>query len=140
MKELILEKYFNEKLSQVEIAKELNIYKSTVSRIVSKDIRYQKEKAVRKNENRIKNKEFTINYINEKRKQKSKDEDYDILKYLHEQASIELSGSKNPIGNRAFRNWNSSIYKYNDKRKSYILRRGINVGADVPRTIKWSTF
>ena len=137
MKKLILEKYYNEKLSQVEIAKELNISKSTVSRIVSKDIRYQKEKADRKNKNRIKNKEFTINYINAKRKQRSIDTDYAILKHLHEQASMELSGGKNSIGNRAFRNWNSSIYKYNDKRKSYILKKGIIVGTDVPRIINW---
>ena len=70
MDKLILEKYFNEKLSQVEIAKELNISKSKVSRTVSKDVRYQKEKNDRKNNNKIKNKRFTINYINAKRKQK----------------------------------------------------------------------
>ena len=126
----------NEKLSQVEIAKDLNISKSTVSRIVSKDIRYQKEKADRKNRNKIKNKAFTINYINEKRKQKNIDTDYAILKELHEQATRELSGGKMPIGNRAFRDRNSSIYRYNKKRKSYILKKEINVGADVPKTIK----
>lgn len=138
MDKLILEKYFNEKLSQVEIAKELNISKSKVSRTVSKDVRYQKEKNDRKNNNKIKNKRFTINYINAKRKQKGIDKDYAILRQLHEQASRELSGGKKSIGNRAFRDWNSSIYRYNEKNKSYILKSGINVGADVPKKIKWS--
>lgn len=138
MDKLILEKYFNEKLSQVEIAKELNISKSKVSRTVSKDVRYQKEKNDRKNNNKIKNKRFTINYINAKRKQKGIDKDYAILRQLHEQASRELSGGKKTIGNRAFRDWNSSIYRYNEKNKSYILKSGINVGADVPKKIKWS--
>ena len=133
MDKLILEKYFNEKLSQVEIAKELNISKSKVSRTVSKDVRYQKEKNDRKNNNKIKNKRFTINYINAKRKQKGIDKDYVILRQLHEQASRELSGGKKTIGNRAFRDWNSSIYRYNEKNKSYILKSGINVGADVPK-------
>lgn len=138
MDKLILEKYFNEKLSQVEIAKELNISKSKVSRIVSKDVRYQKEKNDRKNNNKIKNKRFTINYINAKRKQKGIDKDYAVLRQLHEQASRELSGGKKSIGNRVFRDWNSSIYRYNEKNKSYILKSGINVGADVPKKIKWS--
>ena len=138
MHKLILDKYFNEKQSQTEIAKELNISKSKVSRIVSKDVRYKDEKEDRKNKNKIKNKEFTINYINKKRKQKGIDTDYAVLRKLHEQASRELSGGRKPIGDRAFRDWNSSIYKYNEKNKSYILKKGINVGADVPKKIKWS--
>lgn len=50
---------------------------------------------------------------------------------------MELSGGRKTISNRAFRNWNSSIYKYNEKNQSYQLKSGINVGADVPKTIKW---
>lgn len=51
---------------------------------------------------------------------------------------MELSGDRKPINNRAFRDWNSSIYKYNERNKSYVLKKSINVGADVPRQIKWS--
>ena len=61
--------------------------------------------------------------------------DYAILKQAHEQASRELSGGRKPISNRAFRDWNPS--KYNEKSKSYVLRKGINVGADVPKRINW---
>ena len=56
---------------------------------------------------------------------------------MHEQARRELSGGNRPISNRAFRNWNTSIYKFNEKSSSYVLKKGINVGADVPKRIKW---
>lgn len=63
--------------------------------------------------------------------------DNEILKIMHDQASIELSQGKNIISNRAYRNWNSSAYRYDRKRQSYVLKKEINVGADVPRIIKW---
>ena len=56
---------------------------------------------------------------------------------MHEQASMELSGGKRPMSNRAFRDWNSSIYKYNNKNRSYELKKGITAGADVPKRINW---
>ena len=138
MDELILEKYFNEKKSQIEIARELNVSKYKVSRVVSKDVRYPIEKENRKIQNKKKNIEFTKNYMTLKRKQKRVDIEYALLRQAHEQASRELLGGSRPISNRGFRDWNTSIYRYNEKNKSYVLKKGINVGADVPKRIKWS--
>ena len=137
MIEMILQKYFLEGKSQTEIAKELNISKSKVSRIVSMDKRYILEKERRKKENQVKNKEFTKDYMKRKRKNKSIDLDYIILRKLHDQASRELSGGRKPINDRAYRDWNTSAYKYNDKNKSYELIKEINAGADVPKRIDW---
>lgn len=138
MDEHILEKYFNEKKSQIEIVRELNVSKYKVSRVVSKDVRYPIEKENRKKQNKKKNIEFTKKYMTLKRKQKVLGAEYALLRKAHEQASRELSGESIPISNRAFRNWNTSIYRYNEKNKSYVLKKGINVGADVPKRIKWS--
>lgn len=55
---------------------------------------------------------------------------------MHDQASRELSSGRT-ISNRAFRNWNSSIYQYNEKSKSYVLKKGIKVSSDVPKRIDW---
>ena len=66
--------------------------------------------------------------------------DIQILKKMHEQASLELSGGKKTISNRAFRDWNTSAYKYNNKNKCYELKKGINTGADAPKRIKWTAF
>lgn len=63
--------------------------------------------------------------------------DYAILKNQHIQASMELSGGKKTISNRAFRNWNSSIYKYDNKTKSYKVKSNVVTTYDVPKKIKW---
>lgn len=140
MKKQILHKYFNEKMKQIEIAKELNISKYKVSRIVSKDPRYKEEKNNRKELNKKKNIEETKKYIKEQRKQKTNDNSYYEMKQMHEQASRELSGGNKPISDRAFRNWNSSIYRYDRKSKSYILKKEIVTGTDAPKKIKWTNF
>ncbi|MBS5854833.1 MAG: hypothetical protein KIC56_06420 [Clostridium sp.] len=44
MKEIIIKLYFENKMKQVDIAKQLNISKYKVSRTLSKDEQYQKEK------------------------------------------------------------------------------------------------
>ncbi|MBO5005787.1 MAG: hypothetical protein J6D03_11380 [Clostridia bacterium] len=137
-KERIKELYFNCKYNQTEIAKELNVSTKYVSKVLLLDSRYIKEKTRRQNENRAKNKKETINYITNQRKLIARDVTYEIMKNQHEQASRELSGGRKPIGNRAYRDWNTSIYKFNEKTKSYVLKKGINVGADVPKRIKWN--
>lgn len=137
MDDEILKKYFEEKMKQVDIATELNVSKYKVSRVVTKDPRYKTEKERRKESNRKKNREETKKYISKERKKKKDDIAYEQLKQAHIQATMELSGGRKTISNRAFRNWNSSIYKYNEKNQSYQLKSGINVGADVPKTIKW---
>ena len=137
IKEQILNLYFIEHKKQKEIAEELNISKYTVSRIVTKDARYINEKEERKEQSKINNKNKTIEYIYSKREQKRINE-YDSIRKMHIQAVMELSEKNKPMNNKVYKDWNSSIYKYNEKSKSYVLKKGINVGADVPKRIKWS--
>ncbi len=141
MENKVLDMYFIDKKKQIEIAKELNISKYKVSRIVTKDPRYNEEKEYRKIINKKKHIDKTKKYITKmrklKRKLKKPNNDYAIMKLLHEQASRELSGRKT-INNKAYRDWNTSAYNYNAKTKSYILKKDINAGSDVPRRIKWT--
>lgn len=138
MKDEIIKKYFQDKMKQIDIAKELNISKYKVSRVVTKDPRYRAEKERRKEVNRRKNREETKEYINKQRKKKKDDIGYAQLKQAHMQATAELSGGRKTITNRAFRDWNTSIYEYDSKSQCYKLRKGVNTGCDVPRTIKWN--
>ncbi len=78
-----------------------------------KDIKRKKEK--RKHQNKQEHTDKTKKYIYDKR-----EKEFAInqqLKQNHIQASIELSGKKS-INNRAFRKWNSSIYKLNPKKRN----------------------
>lgn len=139
-KEKILNLYFIEKYKQIDISKLLNVSKSTVNRIIMLDERYLNEKIRRQNANRAENKKKTINYITNKRKSQKSDNTYESMKKQHIEASKELSGGRKPISNRAYRDWNPSIYRYNEKNKCYILKSGIKVGADVPKRISWKNY
>lgn len=135
-RDLILKLYFTDKLRVVDISKQLEISKSAVTQVLQKDEKYIKEKEFRKKQNKIKHNREIQKRVENKRKEKSSS-DFQILKIMHEQASRELSGGRNSMGNRAFRDWNTSIYRFNEKSKSYVLKKGINVGADVPKRINW---
>ena len=123
---------------QKDIANKVNIAESTVCRIIKKDQRYMEEKENRKRLNKIKRNKDIQRRVEGNRKNNSSD--IQILKKMHEQASLELSGGNKPISNRAFRDWNTSAYKYNYKNKCYELKKGINAGADAPKRIKWTAF
>lgn len=138
MEEQVIYLYFTKKMLQKDISEKLNISKSTICRIIKKDERYIEEKDNRKRLNKIKHNKDIQCRVENKRKQTSAS-DIQILNRMHEQASLELSGGKKPMSNRAFRDWNTSAYKYNKKNKSYELRKGITAGADVPKRIKWTT-
>lgn len=132
--------YFHSKMTFSEISKVVDISISQVSRIVRKNKNYINEKAKRINENKLKNKEFTKEFMKKKRKSQNKEnkDEKAILDYLHNQASYELSG-KRTINNRAFRNWNSSIYEFHNKTKEYRLKEEFKDKSSyaVPKKIKW---
>ena len=136
MEEEILKKYFEDKMKQVDIATELNVSKYKVSRVVTKDPRYKTEKERRKESKKKKNREETKKYISKERKKRKDDIAYEQLRQAHIQATMELSGGRKNISNRAFREWNSSIYQYNKKTNAYHLKKGIITGFDVPKKIK----
>lgn len=136
-KEAIIELYFIEKYKPIEISEKLNISKSAVTQVLQKDERYTLEKINRKNENKIKNNKKTNDYKKEKRNinQFKNNVDDLILKNMHKQASSELSQTKK-LNNLAYRNWNTSAYKYNSNKKRFEFREELGRSYDVPKYIK----
>ena len=106
---------------------------------LKKDMRFENEKKQRKELNKIKHNKMIQKHIEKKRKISSMNKDIDllILKKMHNQASLELSGGKRPINDVSYRNWNKSAYKFDKNKKAYILKKGINAGYDVPKKIIW---
>jgi len=133
-KQMILDLFFIQRKKQIEIANILSISKFIVSRTVTKDSRYKKEKERRKKENQEKHKQKTNQYIAQVREVKRRN-DYEIMKKIHEQASKELSEVRANISNTEFRKWNSSIYRYEDSLKCYILKNDIVTSIDSPKKI-----
>lgn len=133
-KQQIIYLYYEKGLVQTKIAQKLNVSKAYITKIIKKDSRYKEEKENRKKKNKEKNKRETKKYISRKREEKRILDA--CIRKQHIQASNELS-SKKIISNRNFRNWNNSIYEYNYKNKTYILKSKILVTEDVPKRIDW---
>lgn len=123
-KEKIIDLFYNEHLKPVDIALELNVSNSYVSKIIKKDFRYHEEKNQRK--------EQTLEYM--KLKQKSNRDSYEALKAQLKQDAEELSYYFD-ISDRSFRKFNSSAYKYNSKRKRFEIDRKLTVSIDVPKAV-----
>lgn len=133
----ILDMYFVEKMKPVDIAKEFNINRSTVTRVLQKDSRYIEIKQERKAKNQEKHKKYTNDYNRNKRKdiQHKNNADDLILKNMHNQASMEMSKPKR-LNNMAYRNWNKSAFTYNEKKKRFEFREELGRSYDVPKYIK----
>ncbi len=131
-KEKIIDLFYNEHLKPVDIALELNVSNAYVSKIIKKDSRYHEEKNQRKQQNELKHKERTIEYM--KLKQKSNKDSYEALKAQLKQDAEELSYYFD-ISDRSFRKFNSSAYKYNAKKKRFEIDRKLTVSIDVPKVV-----
>lgn len=139
-KEKIIIFYYEKRLNTIEISEKLKISKQYVSKIVRNDTRYINERNRRKSESAIKQRNRNIDCIKKKR-QKNKLERVQAdasLQKSHIQASIDMSGRRT-INNRAFRNWNSSIYQYYERTKEYRIKDKFKnkVSYAVPKKIKW---
>ena len=135
--QIILDLYFIEKLRVADIAVKLNISKSAVSQVLSKDTRYIAEKNKRKNENEQKHRENTKQYVTSERKrvQFTNAVDELFLKKQHEDASKQMSKG-NYLTNENFRKWNQSAYKINPSKNRYEWDEKLTRSYALPKYIK----
>lgn len=141
MKDEILDLFFNKKMKQKDIAELLNIAKSTVSKIVSKDSRFISEKSLRKTNNKVKrNKDIQRRVEQNRKKEQFKNNSDDlILKQMHSQASMELS-KRSHLSNENYRKWNKTAYNYNPSKKRFEFDENLGRSYDVPKYIKAKIF
>ena len=94
-KEKIIDLFYIKHLKPVDIALKLDVSNSYVTKVIKKDSRYHKEKIQRKQQNKVKHKEQTIEYI--KAKQKSNKDSYEALKYQLKKDIPSYSKSTNYV-------------------------------------------
>jgi len=118
-REKIEEMYFIQKMSLTNIAKELNVSVSYVSRLLRQNEKYHDEQEIRKKQNQLKRKEQQKKLIYNQRKEKSRQRllENQAMKRLHEQATREMSKGRT-LGNETLRRW-CSLYNYNKDKKCY---------------------
>lgn len=141
MKDEILDLFFDKKMKQKDIAELLNIAKSTVSKVVSKDSRFITEKSLRKANNKVKrNKDIQRRVEQNRKKEQFKNNSDDlIVKQMHSQASMELS-KRSHLSNENYRKWNKTAYNYNPSKKRFEFDENLGRSYDVPKYIKAKIF
>ena len=137
-KEKIIYLYYEKKLKEKVISEKIKVSTSYITKVIRTDVKYNEEKNRRKQESKLKQKKRNIECIKRKRLKQKRDGLDDFIKRQHIQSSYELSGRKT-ISNRAFRNWNPSIYRFHSKTSEYRVREELldKISYAVPKRIKW---
>ena len=130
--------YFIDGENPADIAKALNIAKSTVTRILQKDKRYSFTKKERTKIRQEIHKEKTKDYIKKQEQLKKMKEDEIYLKVQrdHINASTEMSKGKRTT-NRAYCIWTRTAFNYNKDKKRYDFFNNSVRSYDVPKYIKF---
>ena len=132
-KNYILDKYYNEHDKPTNIAKELNVNPSYITKIIKNDIRYIQEKEYRANISKENRKIAKREWITNKRQNETDTQLYEFVKQQHIEASKELTYSSE-MSDLAYRKWNASAYHRNSK-GNLVIDRKLKVGSDVPKSI-----
>lgn len=124
--------FYEEHLRPTDIAKQIGVGKSYITKIIQKDERYIEEKEYRATKSKERHKVCKRNYINKKR-QTDKQEYQAMLIQINK--DNEYLSTKNEISDIDFAKWNRGMYDYDKKSSDLVLKSGINVGFNVPRKV-----
>lgn len=133
-KEEITKLYYEDNLTQKEIAKKLGVTQGYVSQIIKEGARYtihKKEKHQKSLEKKaIYNKEYYKTY----ERPKKDDDSYRQLQAQLDKDSVELSSAGGYISDFDFAKWNPNAYEV-DKNGNLKLVKGLKTSIDVPKTV-----
>ena len=124
--------FYEEHLKPTDIAKQIGVGKSYITKIIQKDERYIEEKEYRATQSKERHKVCKRNYINKKR-QADKQEYQAMLIQINK--DNEYLSTKKKLSDEAFSNWNRGMFDYDKHSSDLVLKNGINVGFDVPKRV-----
>lgn len=124
--------FYEEHLKGTEIAEQIGVNKSYVTKIIQKDERYINEKENRIKQSKERHKACKREYINRKR-QTDKQEYQALLRQIN--ADNEYLSTKKEISDIAFTNWNRGMFDYDKYSSDLILKKGITTGYNVPKRV-----
>lgn len=125
--------FYNEHLRPTDIAKQIGVSKSYVTKIIQKDERYIKEKEYRSTQSRERHKVCKRNYINKKR-QADKQEYQSMIIQINK--DNEYLSTRKEISDIDFAKWNRGMYDYDKKNGDLVLKNGIVTGYNVCKRVK----
>ena len=134
-KDKIIELFYEKHLRPVDIAEQLKVAKSYITKVIQKDSRYNAEKETRRKDNKEKQKEQKRIYAKNKReKERQEKQDYQKLLILINNDNKFLS-TKKKTDDIKYAKWNRSAYDYDDKTSDLILKDEIRAGYNVAKRV-----
>lgn len=130
----ILTKFYELHEKPNNIANELNVSPSYITKIIKKDERYLQEKTYRQEISKENRKISKRDWIRNKRKTEYDKQIDEMVKKQHIEASKELSYSTE-MSDTAFMKWNRSAYKYDKNSSDLVLDRKLKCSADIPKRV-----
>ncbi len=124
--------FYEEHLRPTDIAKQICVGKSYITKIIQKDERYIEEKEYRAIQSKERHKVCKRNYINKKRQADKQDYQAMIIQINKDN---EYLSTKKKLSDEAFSNWNRGMFDYDKHSSDLVLKNGINVGFDVPKRV-----
>ena len=125
--------FYDEHLRPTDIAKQIGVGKSYITKIIQKDERYIKEKECRAIQSKERHKVCKRNYINKKR-QADKQEYQAMIIQINK--DNEYLSTKTEISDIDFAKWNRGMYDYDKKSSDLVLKNGIVTGYNVCKRVK----
>lgn len=135
IKSYVILLFYIQHYSTKDIAVEVNISESYVTKIIKEDSRYTNEKQRRKEEAKEKRREYKRLHEKHRRETIRIDDNYSYVRTQHDKDVRELSEAKH-LNNESYRRWNYSAYHYNPSKKRYEFDSSLGRSADVPKYIK----
>lgn len=130
----IISKFYDFHEKPNDIAKELEVSPSYITKIIKKDDRYSSEKAYRQEISKENRKVSKREWIKNKRKTEADKQLDEMLKKQHIEASKELSYSYE-MSDLAYVKWNRSAFVYDKNSSDLVLNKKLKYGADVPKRV-----
>ena len=125
--------FYEEHLRPTDIAKQIGVGKSYITKIIQKDERYIEEKEYRATKSKERRKVCKRNYINKKR-QADKQEYQAMIIQINK--DNEYLSTRKEISDIDFAKWNCGMYDYDKKNGDLVLKNGIVTGYNVCKRVK----
>ena len=131
----IIKLYYEDHLTQKEIAEKLSITQGYVSQVIKEDERYISHKEEKHKKSLEKKANYDKEYYKTYKRPKKDNDSYAQLQAQLDKDSLELSYNSWYISDLAFAKWNRQMFKYDKKSSDLVLKRNIVVSCDVPKRV-----
>ena len=135
-KDKIIDLFYEKHLRPSDIANELKVAKSYITKVIQKDSRYIEEKESRKAKNKEKNKiQKRVCAKNRREKEKQERQEYEKLMLLINNDNVILSTKKKENDLQEAK-WNRSVYEYDENSSDLVLNPNVNAGYNLAKRVR----